>query len=119
VAAHGWFPISTWGEAAGRAAWLLVQHADNDPGFQREVLARMEPLVASKEIEPSNYALLFDRVARAEGKPQRYGSQGECTGPGVWVAADTEDPAGLDRRRASVGLPSMAIYLESVRALCQ
>lgn len=118
VAVHGWFPISTWGEQAEAAAWILVQHADSDPGFQREVLARMEPLVVTHDTKPSRYALLFDRVALAEGRPQRYGTQGNCTGRGVWVAADTEDPAQLDRRRASVGLPPMKVYIESARPHC-
>ena len=32
---HGWPGASLVGEDGAQAAWLLVQHADQDPGFQR------------------------------------------------------------------------------------
>jgi hypothetical protein len=118
VAAHGWFPISGWGEKVEAAAWLLVQHADPDPVFQREVLARIEPLIATGDTKPSRYALLFDRVARAEGRPQRYGSQGQCSKPHTWVADETEEPANVDARRASVGLPALKVYSEELSKMC-
>src|SRR5258708_380628 len=38
VAAHGWPGKSLVGEKAAHAAWLLVQHADADPAFQRRCL---------------------------------------------------------------------------------
>ena len=50
VAANGWYLISTTGERASSAAWLMTQHADRDRAFQKEVLALMEPLAAAGEV---------------------------------------------------------------------
>ncbi|KAK0351541.1 hypothetical protein LTR94_024562, partial [Friedmanniomyces endolithicus] len=65
---------------ASNAAWLMAQHADRDPQFQ----AMMEPLVKSGEVSLANYAYLFDRIAVGADRPQRYGTQGRCTGPELW-----------------------------------
>ncbi len=109
---YRWFPISEFGEKVEGYAWLLVQHSDLDIAFQQEVLAILTSLYPQGETSPSNYANLWDRVARNTGKLQRYGTQGQCTGPGKWVPYEAEDPAGLDRRRASLGLSTMAEYLQ-------
>jgi hypothetical protein len=79
VAVQPWFSASEWGPEPGHDAWLLVQHADKDPYFQREILDRVAPLVETGEVGKGDYALLFDRVALAEGKPQRYGSTARTT----------------------------------------
>ena len=77
---NGWPTVSRVGPLADRHAWLLVQHADHDPAFQREVLGLLERLVETKETSLRNYGMLHDRVATGEGRPQRYGTQGACTG---------------------------------------
>ena len=115
---HGWFRISVWGREADHHAWLLAQHADLDARFQRRVLDLLTPLLAEGETSPSNYAYLHDRVARAEGRPQRYGTQGTCEGQGVWQEDELEDPAKVDELRASVGLGPMSEYRTEVAELC-
>lgn len=115
---HGWFTISAFGPRADRDAWLLVQHADHDVPFQREVLARLGPLAESGETDPRNYAYLHDRVAVAEGRPQRYGTQGRCVGEGRWAPHPIEDEANVDRRRAEVGLGTMEEYVARFVELC-
>lgn len=121
--ASGWFGISEYGERASTNAWLLIQHADKDPQFQREIVKRLEPLAATGEVKPSNYALLFDRVALSFNDPdrrtlQRYGTQGQCTGPGTWAPFPVEDPDKLDERRRSVGLMPEAEYQQMFKDLC-
>ena len=74
VAAHGWPGKSLVGEKAAHAAWLLVQHADADPAFQRRCLHLMERLPPG-EVSVKDLAYLTDRVLLAEGKPQRFGTQ--------------------------------------------
>jgi hypothetical protein len=107
-----WFRISEVGRDAAKAAFLIVQHA-GDLGLQKAALAKMEPLLASDDINKSDYALLWDRVAIREGRPQRYGTQGTACDNGKFVVPrDVEDPAGLDARRAAVGLPPMSVYLD-------
>jgi len=110
LAAHGWPKISAYGAEADHDAWLLVQHADHDVAFQKSVLAILEALLPAKETVPQSYAYLYDRVAVAENRPQRYGTQGRCTGPGQWEPWPSEDQDNLDKRRAEVGLNSEAEY---------
>jgi hypothetical protein len=110
VAQRGWPSITAIGEKASGDLWLLVQHADQDVAFQKDVLALLQPMVARHEVGADNYAYLYDRVARAEGRPQFYGTQGHCTGPGQWAPYASEDPDGLDQRRAAMGLIPEAQY---------
>ncbi len=121
---HGWFKISEWGSQLDNQAWLLVQHADNDPDFQIEVLKTLSVLYKINETAPSNYAYLFDRVAASsndpsKGRPQRYGTQGFCAGPGKWEPLEIEDAAKVDSRRAEVGLPPLKEYIEFFKDICK
>jgi hypothetical protein len=109
---YRWFPVSEFGAKTEMHAWLIVQHADRDVAFQQEVLAILTTLYPKGETDPSSYANLFDRVARNTDKLQRYGTQGRCAGPGKWEPYEVEDPAALDQRRVSVGLSTMAEYLQ-------
>ena len=104
VAVYGWPGTSLVGDDGAHAAWLLVQHADEDVAFQAACLARMQSLLDTGEIAPRDYAYLYDRVALATGTKQRYGTQ---WGPGLEPFA-MEDPQHIDERRASVGLGTLA-----------
>ena len=115
---RGWFKRSTDGPDADNAAFLLVQHADLNKPFQKEVLQMLQPLLKAGDTRPQNYALLFDRVAVGEKRPQRYGSQGNCTGPGTWAEFAVEDPASVDQRRAQMGLEPMAAYRKRFVQAC-
>ena len=92
IKAHGWFTIPKFGKEADKAAWLLVQHADHDVAFQKEVLAILGDLYPKGETDPHNYAYLFDRVAGHTGDKQRFGTQGKCTGPGKWEPSRSKTP---------------------------
>ena len=109
LARGGWFTISREGPRVDKAAWLIVQHADHDPAFQQAVLDLLTPLVANGETSAANYAYLYDRVAVNTGQPQRYGTQGGCSG-GEWRVKPLEDEPNVDRRRAESGLPPLAEY---------
>jgi hypothetical protein len=95
------------------AAWLLVQHADHDVAFQKDILELMEPLVAQGEAAANDYALLYDRVAINEKRLQRYGSQGRCNAAKQWEPWPIEDAAQVDKRRADVGLQPLDEYVKS------
>jgi len=114
LAGRDWFTIDEFGEKADNDAWLLVQHADLDPAFQQDVLARLEKLYPSGRTSKRHYAYLYDRTATGAGKPQRYGTQGTCEG-GVWRPDALEEPAAVDRRRAEVGLEPLAAYRASMK----
>lgn len=110
VAKYGWPGKKVVGSDGANAAWLLVQHADADAAFQKECLAKMEPLVKSGDVTGKDYAYLFDRVAVGEGRPQRYGTQmdGDDFAP-------IEDPTNVDARRKEMGLSSLDEYRELVK----
>jgi hypothetical protein len=101
---HGWIRSSRFGAQADRHAWLLAHHADVHPEFQKRVLEILETQWQRGETAGQNYARLFDRVTANEGRPQRYGTQGRCTGLLRWEARPIEAEPALDARRRSVGL---------------
>ncbi|MGC5033622.1 DUF6624 domain-containing protein [Micromonospora sp. DT229] len=114
---YGWPRRSEVGPEAATAAWLLAQHADHDPAFQRRCLALLDEAVRDGEAKPAHLAYLTDRVLRAEGRPQKYGTQ-------LWLGPDgegplqpqpIEDPEQVDERRHSVGLDPLAEYADRLR----
>ena len=71
----GWPGKSLVGEDGAHAAWLLAQHADSDPAFQRRCLDLLTGAVERGEATIVQQAYLTDRVLPHEGKPQEYGTQ--------------------------------------------
>jgi hypothetical protein len=112
VQKHGWPTTSLAGEDGASAAWLLVQHADADPKFQRKCLDLMARL-PKEEVSLSNLAYLTDRVLLAEGKKQRYGTQFTSV-DGKWQPRPLEDEANVDERRSQAGLPPLAEYAKLI-----
>lgn len=120
---YRWFTISEFGTKADGDAWLLVQHADQDPQFQKEVLVILTELYPKNETNRSNYAYLFDRVATAYNDPskrelQRYGTQGRCVSEGKWEPWPIENAAAVDQRRKEMGLGTMADYIAGFKEIC-
>lgn len=106
---EGWFAESKVGKDASTAAFLIVQHADLD--VQRRFLPVLERFAVAGEASPGNYALMYDRVALREGRPQRFGTQLTCQN-GRWAPAAIEAPEQLEARRATMKLPTMSEYLK-------
>lgn len=110
VADQGWLRRTVIGTQAANTAWLLVQHADLDPAFQLRALRLMEPLVADKEVSPTNYAYLHDRVMLKIVGFQRYGTQfGPCKA-GVRELRPLEAGRDLTVDRAAMELEPIDEY---------
>ncbi len=107
---RGWPLISEVGRDGANAAFLIVQHANADLDFQKRCLGLMTT-APNGQVALPDLALLTDRVRLAEGKKQLYGSQ-VVQKDGRWIVRPTEGRENLDRRRATMGLPSMAEYLK-------
>jgi hypothetical protein len=107
VAKVGWPGQSLVGEDGGHAAWLLAQHADQDPAFQRRCLELLTQAVASGEDATADLAYLTDRVLLAEGKSQEYGTQFTGRESG-WTPRRLRDPENVDERRAAMSLGTLA-----------
>ncbi|WP_295909590.1 DUF6624 domain-containing protein [uncultured Xanthomonas sp.] len=110
VAKKGWPTRTSVGEDGAKAAFLIAQHATLDPAFQEQVLALMQSALAQKEADPSDVAMLQDRVLLHQGKPQLYGTQFKTEPDGTMALDRTQDINGLDARRATMGLPPIAEY---------
>jgi hypothetical protein len=114
----GYLGADRVGTEAAEAFWLLVQHADRDPGFQDRVVEAMRPVVARGDASPSNLAYLTDRVRANTGRPQVYGTQVYYDGKtGRILPKPLEAPSQVDERRAAVGLEPLWKYVNSMTEL--
>ncbi len=92
-----------------QAAFLLIQHADSDPGFQARMLTVISARLHGGGINGNEYALLTDRVLLAQNKRQRYGTQ--FVGDNNQMKPrPIEDEGRVDQRRHALGLISLANY---------
>jgi hypothetical protein len=105
----GWPTISKYGAESDRTALLIVQHMGGNLAYRREILAKLETLVAQKQTSGENYALLYDRIQEDERKPQRFGTQGDCRRK-TWIPYVIDDAQKVDSRRAALGMPPLARY---------
>jgi len=109
---HGWLGKSEVGAKGNRTIWGVIQHAPLET--QEKYLPLLEKSVNKGESDPSDLALLKDRVALRQGKRQIYGSQ-------IYMDSETKemyvapliDPENVDKRRAEVGLGKLADYVRS------
>ena len=115
VTEAGWPGRSAVGDDGAHAAWLLAQHADGDPVFQRQCLDLLAEAAAQGEATLRQVAYLTDRVLLAEGRPQEFGTQVMARN-GAWVPCSLRSPADVDQRREAMGLGPMAEYLASIEA---
>ena len=107
----GWPTISTFGEVAASAAFLILQHSDLDT--QKKYRPIFQQAVEDGEARGSSYALLYDRILMGEGKKQLYGSQVTFDQQTrVYYVWPIEDEDGVDERRAALGMPAMEEYIE-------
>lgn len=107
IAKDGWPSIPKVGRVASGNAWLLAQHADDDPVFQIHVLRLITPLADKGEVDRQNYALLYDRVMLPLTGKQRYGTQFTCDAKG-WHPKPLESENELAKLRQQVGLDPIA-----------
>ena len=118
---HQYPLISSHGFAANRHAWILIQHADSDPLFQREVLSFLEAAYTqNQDTFGPDLAYLKDRVAvnealQAEQEPVQYfGTQGRRASSGCWEPWTIQDREHVDERRRAYGMGSLAEYTRTM-----
>jgi hypothetical protein len=114
VKRHGWPGASVAGKDGAHAAWLLVQHAERDLPFQKRCLKLMKA-AAKGEVDSQDIAYLTDRVLVADKKKQLYGTQLQVK-RGSFKPRPIEDEANVDKRRAEMGMSSLAEYLRIAQA---
>lgn len=110
---RGWLGPDVVGPTGNAALFLVIQHADL-PVQEKYLPMMREAVINGGNASGSSLALLEDRVLMRQGKPQRYGSQvGRDPDTGAYYLMALEDPAGVDERRAIVGLGPLAEYLKN------
>lgn len=109
----GWPSRPRAGAEATGAAFLVVQHATHDLPFQKEYLAFLRAEHREGRASGEAVALLTDRTRQAEGELQLYGTQARLA-DGRVVLDPIEDSAGVDERRAELGLVPLSEYVDSL-----
>ena len=113
VARCGWPVKEKFGQQAAGNAWLLAQHADQDVAFQKRALVLIEAAAKARgESVDRNFAYLYDRVAAAEKRPQRYGTQLYSPSGGACALEfkPMEARADVEAHRAALGMPPLDEY---------
>jgi Family of unknown function (DUF6624) len=108
VAQHGWPDEDIAGKDGSEAAWRIVQHAIDQPDFQRRMFAKLLEASAEGRVERWQPAFLEDRIRALEGRRQKYGTQFDWDENGEMSPyPEIEDPSIVNELRASVGLPPL------------
>ena len=113
---RGWPGLSQVGCEAAEAAWLIAQHAIAQPVFQRRALELLRAAVQRGEAAALKAAMLEDRIRTLEGRLQRYGTQFDWDASGQLNPLPIEDSAGIDARRAEIGLGPLHEAAQELRA---
>jgi len=113
VAEHGWPGRALVGARAADAAARVVQHA-RDVTFQRRCLRLLRQAAASGDVPWHHVAYLEDTLRIAAGRRQLYGTKFHRR-DGALVPLPIERAASVDRRRAAVGLPPLAVYARQIQ----
>lgn len=109
---HGFVGIDLAGEQGSYDFWLMVQHSDHTPEFQKAVLEKMKIEVDNKNASSSNYAFLVDRVNLNTGKPQVYGTQVDYNfDKAQAIPKNLSDKENVNERRKIIGLEPLEVYL--------
>ena len=113
---HGVPTYDMVGPEAASMFVVLVQH--QSPELRRRVLPRLKANVDAGQADAADYAMVYDRAAREEGRKQEYGQNLECDAQDARLhETSSEDEAQVDIRRARIGLLRLALYVRMVREL--
>jgi hypothetical protein len=110
---HGVPTYAVVGVEAASEFITMIQHQPAE--FRRKALPKLKANVEAGQADASSYAMVYDRSQRDEGRNQRYGQNLECneTSPELHEAPIDEE-AGVNDRRARLGLMRMELYARLV-----
>lgn len=114
---YGFLGFDKVGKEGSNQFWLLVQHSDKYPEFQKKVLKSMNKEVKHGNANSNNYAYLYDRVKVNAGEKQLFGTQvtyeTETTGRAI-AKNGLADSINVDKLRKEYGLDSLKNYLNEM-----
>lgn len=115
IETYGWPGYTLVGKDGAHAAWLIVQHADQNIPFQKKCLKILDSAVKLNQADSGDLAYLTDRVLVNCGRKQIYGTQFHIDKKGKYSPQPIENPETLDERRKEVGLESFQEYEKALR----
>lgn len=98
-----------------KTIWIVIDHASLEK--QEQYITLIEKMSIEGLIESDKYAILFDRIAMKQNRPQRYGSQSVQFGSPdnmhlyIWPVENADK---LDSLRASVKMNPISKYLRQL-----
>lgn len=109
---NGWQGKDVVGSTGNVALFLVIQHAPLE--YQKKYLPHLRTAVKNKISPPDHLALLEDRIAVEEKRPQIYGTQVEFSeATKTYKLYPVFDEKNINTRRKSVGLNSIEEYLKT------
>jgi len=111
---HGYPGYNLVGKSGESDFWVMVQHADFDPGFQAEVLKLLKEQVEQKNADANHIGLLTDRVRKNTNQPQLYGTQVSYNTFGQAYIEALEDSINVNKRRKILGMETLQEYLNGM-----
>lgn len=109
---NGYPGYSLVGKKGANIAFIIVQHSDHNPEFQKKYLELMEIEVEKGNDDASNYALLTDRSNLNNGAKQIYGTQVAYNfNISQAYPKNLKDSINVNKRRKALGLEPIEIYL--------
>jgi hypothetical protein len=112
---YGFIGFDLAGENGSNNFWLIIQHSDHNPEFQKEVLVEMKKEVDKQNASSTNYGLLVDRVNLNTGKAQIYGTQVTYNMNNAQAyPKKLTDSINVNERRKSIGLEPIEEYLNGM-----
>ena len=109
------FPSKAIAGTNNSAIWLVIQHSDVE--CQKAYYPMLRAAAERGELRWDDIALLEDRIAMHEGRPQRYGSQAVENSEGELVIYSLLNKDSVDFWRAEVGMSPLAEYAKQMNAL--
>jgi hypothetical protein len=116
---YGFLGFDKVGRDGSDNFWLLVQHCDKFPEFQKKILKAMDKNVKRNNASPNNYAYLYDRVQVNAGQKQKFGTQVtyevRTTGRAI-LKNGLIDSLNVDKIRSKYKLEPLKKYLNMMTA---
>lgn len=112
---YGFLGYNKVGKEGSKHFWLLVQHSDKNPEFQKKVLKAMNKEVKKENANPGDYAYLYDRVKVNAGEKQKYGTQLSYNSAGKpFPKIGLMDSINVDIFRKAYNLEPLKDYYEFI-----
>lgn len=111
---YGFLGFDKVGKEGSKHFWLLVQHCDEFPDFQKRILKDMDKEVRKENAHSQDFAYLYDRVQINSNKKQKFGTQVEYefeTTGRAFPKNGLVDSVNIDAIRSKYGLSSLKDYL--------